>query len=91
MLLLLGMVFLVSGLLLGTSRQAAGEDGQSRNILRGLGLAFFTVGVFSAGSWLIPWVLSAADKNVAQIGAWAIIVPPMLFFLAVMTRARKVL
>ena len=80
---------IASGLLLGTSRQAPEGDRQNRNILRGVGLAFFTVGLFSAVSWLIPWVLSFADKNVAQLVAWALLVPSMLFFLSVLTRARR--
>lgn len=89
MMLLTGLVFLVSGVLLGTSRQAGQSNGQNRNILRGLSLAFFTVGVFCAGGWLIPWVLSVADRNVAQLGAWVLLVPSMLFFLSVLTRARR--
>ena len=90
MMLLLGVVFLISGLLLGTSRQTAEGDGQNRNILRGLGLAFFTVGVFGASSWFIPLLLCAADKNVVQLGAWVIMMPFMLFFLVVLTNSRRV-
>jgi hypothetical protein len=89
MLLLSGVVFLISGLLLGTSRQDAAGDRQNRNIIRGLGLAFLTVGMFSAGSWFIPLAIDAMDKNVAQLGAWVIMVPPMVLFLAVLTSARK--
>lgn len=91
MMMFVGAVLVILGLLLGTSRSAAEGDRQNRNILRGLGLAFFSAGVFCASSWFVPWVLSASEKNIAHLGAWAIMVPSMLFFLVVLSNARKVL